>query len=127
MNPPLEIDVVILAQLQRIKRYPIFGLETEFSSFLLNSVGWTNIRFSKSESGDSGKSILVPTVLFFLCTVVQCTKYLVLTPKSNVCTMYMHYGILYESYVFCRTKHTYFRQIKTYVEYYDWIDIFLCA
>jgi hypothetical protein len=41
--------------------------------------------------------------------------------------MYMHYGILYESYVFCRTKHTYFRQIKTYVEYYDWIDIFLCA
>jgi hypothetical protein len=44
-------------------------------------------------------------------------------PEWSV-VMFMHHGILYESYVFCRKKHTYFRQIKTYAEYYDWVDIF---
>jgi hypothetical protein len=40
------------------------------------------------ESGGSGKSTLVPIVLFFLCTVVLCsTKYLDLKPKCNVCTI----------------------------------------
>jgi hypothetical protein len=76
-------------------------------------------------TGGSGKSILIPIVLFFLCTVVPCSKKILsLTPKCNVCIMYIHYGICYESYHFCREKDTYFGQTKTCPENYDWVDIF---
>ena len=73
-------------------------------------------RFRKINSGTNC------TVLFVYCCTVY--KILRLDTEMNVCTMYMHYGIYYELYVFCRKKHTYFRQIKTYAEYYDWVDIF---
>ncbi len=76
--------------------------------------------------GGSGKSTLIPTVQFFLCTVVLCTKYLDLTTKCNVCvkcTCIMEFAT---SRTFSAVrKDTYFRQIKMYPEYYNLVDIFL--